>query len=174
MMSQTSVEVELLAGNPAAAVEFGEEGCRLLEQIGEKSYLSTSAGMLAQALHRLDRLAEADAWASRSAELGASDDVITQVLWRRAKAKVLARRGELAKAEQLAREAVSRSEETDMLNPQGDAYTDLAEVLSLATRPQEAAHAQEQALVCYERKGNLVSAERARSRLTELGGTPPR
>jgi len=168
MMSQTSVEVELLAGDPAAGVEFGEAGCRLLEQIGEKSYLSTSAGMLAQALYRLDRLDEADAWASRSAELGASDDVVTQVLWRRAKAKVLARRGELGKAEQLARDAVSRSEETDMLNPQGDAYTDLAEVLSLATRAQEAAHAQEQALACYERKGNLVSAERARSRLTEL------
>jgi tetratricopeptide (TPR) repeat protein len=173
MTSQTAAEVELLAGNTAGAVELGEEGCRLLEQIGEKSYLSTSAGMLAQALYRLDRLDEADAWADRSAELGASDDVVTQILWRRAKAKVLARRGELAKAEQLAREAVARADETDMLNAQGDAYTDVAEVLSLGGRPQEASASQEQALGRYERKGNLVSAERARSRLAELGGTPP-
>ncbi len=53
-------ELELLAGDPAAAVELGEEGCRLLEQAGERAWLSTTLGVLARALYALDRLDEAD------------------------------------------------------------------------------------------------------------------
>jgi class 3 adenylate cyclase/tetratricopeptide (TPR) repeat protein len=170
----TSVEIELLAGDPAAAAELGQEGCRLLEELGEQSQLSTAAGMLAQALYALDRLEEADAWAGRAAELGASDDAFTQMLWRQARAKVFARRGEIVEAERLAREAVALCEETDMLNAQGAAYADLAEVLSLAGNPNEAAVALEHALERYERKGNRVSAQRAQTRLAELQDAAPR
>ena len=126
-----SVWVELWAGDPAAAAEFGAEGCRLHEELGEQSFLSSAAGNLAQALYALDRLDEADAWAGRAAELGASDDAWNEMLWRQVRAKVLARRGEHAEAERLAREAVAIGEETDMLDAQGDAYADLAEVLLL-------------------------------------------
>ena len=105
------------------------------------------------------------------AELGASDDAITEMLSRQVRAKVFARRGEHAEAERLAREAVAICDETDMLFAQGDMYADLAEVLSLAGRPEEAAEALEQALERYERKGNLVMAERTRARLAELNAT---
>jgi len=171
---QTAVDVELLAGDPAAAAEFGADGCRLLEELGERSFLSTAAGKLAQALYALDRMEEADAWAARAAELGASDDAITQMLWRQVMAKVLARRGESAEAERLAREAVAISGKTDALVEQGNAYADLAEVLSLAGRREEAAAALGHALERYERKGNLVSAQRARTRLAELLDKAPR
>ncbi len=170
----TSVEIELLAGDPAAAAELGQEGCRLLDELGEQSQLSTAAGMLAQALYALDRLEEAAAWAGRAAELGASDDAFTQMLWRQVRAKVLARRGQHAEAERLAREAVAVCEETDMLDAQGDVYADLAEVLSLVGRPAEAAGALEQALQRYERKGNRVSTQRAQARLAELQDAAPR
>ena len=163
-----------MAGDPAAAAEFGAEGCRLLEELGERSDLSTAAGRLAQALYALDRLEEADAWAGRAAELGASDDAATQMLWRQVRAKVLARRGEHAEAERLAREAVAIGEETDMLDAQGDTYADLAEVLLLAGKPDEAAAALEQALARYERKGKLVSTQRAQTRLAELQDAAPR
>ena len=169
-----SVNVELLAGDPAAATELGMTGCRLFEELGEQGILSTAAGMLAQALYALDRLEEADAWAGRAAKLGASDDALTQTLWRQVRAKVLARRGENAEAEQLAREAVAISDKTDQLNAQGDVYADLAEVLSLAGHPKEAAAALEQALARYERKGNVVSAQRAQARLAELQDAAPR
>ena len=163
-----SVDVELWAGDPAAAAEFGEEGCRLLAELGDQSILSTLAGKLAQALCALDRLEEADAWAGRAAKLGASDDAITQMLWRQVRAKVLARRGENAEAVRLAREAVAVCEKTDFLDAQGDVHSDLAEVLSRAGRRTEATGALEQALERYERKGNLVSAQRVKMRLAEL------
>jgi class 3 adenylate cyclase/tetratricopeptide (TPR) repeat protein len=167
-MGHDSVDVELLAGDPHTAVEFGEEGCRLFDELGERALLSTAAGKLAQALYALDRLKEADAWAGRAAELGASDDAITQMLWRQVRAKVLARRGEHAEAERLAREAVATGEETDMLDAQGDTYADLGEVLSRADRRKEAAEALEQALARYKRKGNLVMAGRTREHLASL------
>ena len=130
-----SVWIELWAGDPAAAAEFGAEGFRLHEELGEQSFLSAAAANLAQALYALDRLDEADAWAGRAAELGASDDARKEMLWRQVRAKVLARRGEHAEAERLAREAVAICDETDMLDAQGDVYADLAEVLLLAGKP---------------------------------------
>jgi tetratricopeptide (TPR) repeat protein len=169
-----SVWIELWAGDPAAAAEFGAEGCRLHKELGEQSFLQEAAANLAQALYALDRLDEADALASRAAEFGASDDVWNELLWRRVLAKVLARRGEHAEAERLAREAVAVCEETDMLDAQGDAYADLAEVLLLGGSADEAAAALEQALERYKRKENRVSAQRAQERLAELQNAAPR
>ena len=165
-----SVNVELLAGDPGAAVTYGEAGSRLLDELGEKSMQSSAAGMLAQALYALDRLEEADRSAGRAAELGASDDTITQMLWRQTRAKVLARRGEHVEAERLAREAVTVCKGATQPDSQGDVYADLSEVLLLAGRPKEAAVALGQALEYYERKGNLVSTQRTQTRLAELAG----
>ena len=167
-MSRGSFDVELLAGDPAAAAELGEEGCRLYEELGETSRLSSAAGRLAQALYALDRLEEADAWTDRCVELGTSDDVFNEMLWRQPRAKVLARRGEHAEAERLAYEAIAIGEETDLLDAKGDTYADLAEVLVLGGKPHEAAAALEQALARYQRKGNLVSTQRVQTRLVEL------
>jgi class 3 adenylate cyclase/tetratricopeptide (TPR) repeat protein len=168
-----SVDFELLAGDPAAAAELGAEGVRLFEDLEDESFLSTAAGSLARALYALDRLDEADAWAGRAAELGASEDAATQMMWRRIRAKVLARRGEPAEAERLAREAVAISDETDDLNAQGDAYDDLAEVLLLDGRTDQAAGALGEALERYGRKGNRVSAQRTKVRLGELQDEAP-
>jgi hypothetical protein len=122
----------------------------------------------------LDRLDEADAWAGRAAELGGSEDAFTQMFWRQVRAKVRARGGEHAEAERLAREAVAIGEGTDYLNGQGDAKADLAEVLALGGKPADASAALEQALGCYERKGNRVSAQRMQVRLVEIQDDVPR
>ena len=121
-----SVWVELWAGDPDAAADFGAEGCRLHEELGDAGWVSYAAATLGRALYALDRLDEADAWAGRAAEHGPR-----RMTWRQVRAKVLARRGGHAEAEQLAREAVALGEETDRLDGQGDAYSDLAEVLLL-------------------------------------------
>jgi tetratricopeptide (TPR) repeat protein len=126
----------------------------------------------AQVLYELGRLDEADAWAGRATELGASDDSATQMLSLQVRAKVLARRGEYGDAERLAREAVAIAANTDNLNGQGDANADLGEVLLLSGKAGDAAAALEQALDRYERKGNLVMAGRTRHRLAAAAVQP--
>jgi hypothetical protein len=74
-------------------------------------------------------------------------------------------RAEHLEAERLAREAVAFIERTDSLNEHGDAYADLGEVLAAAGRSADAAVALEEALDRYERKKNLVMAERIREKL---------
>jgi hypothetical protein len=166
-----STDLELLADDPAAAAAFGRKAMSMYDEIGERSFASTTAGRLAQALYELDRLDEAEEWATRGKALGASDDAITQMLWRQVRGKVLARRGDHSEAERLAREAVALGDGTDMLDAQGDAHTDLGEVLALAGRADEAAGAYAEALARYERKENVVMSERMRARLAELQAT---
>ena len=89
-------------------------------------------------------------------------------MWRAASAKVLAREGEVDEALRLAREAVAIIAETDWLNSRGDALLDLAEVLDLAEKPDEAAPRIAEALHLYEQKGNIVAAAKARELLAEL------
>jgi ATP/maltotriose-dependent transcriptional regulator MalT len=88
-------------------------------------------------------------------------------------ALVHAHRGEHADAEQLAREAVAITEQTDGLNFQGNALHDLAEVLHAAGRGPEAAAALAAALERYERKGNVPMARQVRARLATLQASPP-
>lgn len=167
-----SVDVELLAGDPAAAAGFASEGFRKHEELGEQIFVSAAAGNVAKAMYALDRLDEADAWAGHAAELAATETA-TEMIWRQVKAKVLARRGEHSEAELLARAAVAMSEGTEDINGQGDANADLAEVLLLGGQRDEATTALETAIERYERKGNLVSRQRARERLAALRDPAP-
>jgi class 3 adenylate cyclase/tetratricopeptide (TPR) repeat protein len=166
--TQQASRIETLAGNLEAAEREIRHGCELWEAAGDRAYLSTFAGGLAKVLAALGRLDEAEEWAGRSAELGASDDVATQMLWREAQARVHAVRGEPAEAERLAREAISLIEGSDDGIFQPDAWVTLGDVLALGGKTDEAEEALEEALGHYERKGNLVLADRTRRRLTEL------
>ncbi len=58
--------------------------------------------------------------------------------------------------------------ERDDLLWHGYALMDLAEVLRLAGRAEEAAPAVEQAIALFERKGIVPAADAARARLTDL------
>jgi tetratricopeptide (TPR) repeat protein len=163
-----ALEVELLGGDPEAAAAAGEESCRMREELGRSAELSTAAGGLALVYCDLDRLADAERWAARSAELGTEEDAVTQMLWRQALARVLVRRGEHAEAERLASEAVEIGETTEDLNSKAEVRADLGEVLELAGRPEDAAVASEEALARFEAKENVVRAQQMLERLTEL------
>jgi ATP/maltotriose-dependent transcriptional regulator MalT len=101
---------------------------------------------------------------------GALPDMSVQVKWQGVRAKLAARRGELERAETLAREAVSLAEQTDYLVFRADAFLDLAEVLRLAGRLNEAEGALCEALRLHEQKGNVVAAAKARASLAEFEG----
>ncbi len=163
-----AIDIELLADDPAAAITAGEASCRIHEELGHSSELSTVAAGLARTYCEVGRLDEAEHWALRSAELGSIDDASTQMLWREAQAKVLAHRGQHDDAERLAREAVEIGEKTEALNALADTYADLGEVLTLAGRREQAAEALGQALAHYEAKENVVMAGRMRDRLAAL------
>jgi predicted ATPase/class 3 adenylate cyclase len=163
MSAQEAHYVETLAGDHAAAARISRESYAQLEPMGERAYLSSAAALLAHALGDLDELDEAEHFSRVSEEASSPEDVFSQVLWRSGRAKIRARRGELGEAESLAREAVALAEKTDLLNTQGDTLADLAEVLALGGRPDEAAAVLEQAAEVFERKGNLASLARVRA-----------
>ena len=155
--------VETLAGDPNAAEREIRVAYEALEQMGEKGLLSTQAARLAQSLYAQQRYVEAEDYAKISEQAGASDDIVTQMLWRQVRAKTLARRGHVEDAEELARDAVALAEPTDALDMRADGLVDLAEVLRLIGRTDETTGVLEGAVRLYEQKGDVVSAARARS-----------
>jgi predicted ATPase/class 3 adenylate cyclase len=157
--------IGLLAADYRAAGFELRTGLDALEEMGERGYLSSVAAFLAQALYGQGRLDEADDLARRAQASAAPDDLWSQVLSRGTRAKVAASRGAHENAERHAREAVGLAAATDALDLHGNALIDLADTLALAGRNEEAATCVADALRLYERKGNDVSAERARARL---------
>ena len=107
-----------------------------------------------------------------SEELASKDDVSAQIPWRGARAKILARLGVAQEAERLAREGVALTEMTDSLNLRGEVLMDLAEVLRLLARPDEARDRATEAIEVFTRKGNTVMASRARAFIENLAPAP--
>ena len=161
-------EIAELAGDDEAAARYRRKQCDLLEEHGQRSFLSTFAPRLGRSLCALGRYDEAEPLARLGRELGDEQDAATQIVWRQVQALVDAHRGDDGEAETLAREAVSLAERTDSLDYQGHALRDLAEVLACAGRTDEAPGALERALERYERKKNLAMVAQVRPRLEEL------
>ena len=163
--------VELLAGNLDAAEGRLRAGYLALEKMGDRAFRPTAAAYLAEALYLQGRDEDAGPLTEISEQLAAREDLLTQVVWRRVRAKVMARQGRVDDAEDLAREAVSISESTDFLNTHADALVDLADVHRRAGRLDEARTAAARGLALYEEKGNQVAAERTRADLAVLQQT---
>ena len=159
--------IELLAGDAGAAERTFRASCDALERMGGVSYLATRAAELGDALCELEQYDEAETLSRRAEELGASDDVLTQLLWRSLRARVLARGGRLAEAEGLSLDAQRLSEQTDALNSRAKVLLDWAEVLRLAGKRYEAVDAVTRAMDLFEQKGNAVGARRAQALLAE-------
>jgi tetratricopeptide (TPR) repeat protein len=141
--------------------------CEALEAVGDKTQYSSVAAVLARTLCARRRFAEAEHYTQLSEDSAEPNDVLSQILWRSTRARAFAHRGDFELAERLARDAVRFAGESDFLNTHADALMDLAEVQQLIGKTEETVDSLHQALVLYERKGNVVSAERARTRLTE-------
>jgi tetratricopeptide (TPR) repeat protein len=152
---------ELIMRAPDAAEREFRSGYAALDEIGERAVLSTMAALLARALVAQGRWDEAERFTIISEQTAAEDDVASQLLWRGARARVLASRGEFEDAQQLAREAVSLGRTSDFANTQADVLMDLAHVLHLAGK-EVAAAAIAEAISMYDSKGNVASAREAR------------
>jgi predicted ATPase/class 3 adenylate cyclase len=161
--------VELLAGNLDAAEFSLRAAYRTLEEIGERAFRSTVAASLASVIFQQGRDDEAEALTEVSAQLGATGDLLTQIRWRRARARVYALRMKIPAAEVLVRDALTIAEKSDFINERADTLIDLSHVFEASRKRDEALAAGSKALYLYELKGNLVAAAATRLRLAKIG-----
>jgi class 3 adenylate cyclase/tetratricopeptide (TPR) repeat protein len=165
MDSLTAGFVALLEGELAMAERGFGEAVAFFREIGDVGHLSSYATAHADALHQLGRDDEALLLTEEAERASIEGDTDAQIHWRRLRAKILARRGEVDVAVRLATEAADMARLSDDLDKRGKAVLDLAEVLRLAGRPHDAGEAAREALDTFERKGNVVMARAARDLL---------
>jgi class 3 adenylate cyclase/tetratricopeptide (TPR) repeat protein len=167
-LAQLAGWIELLAGDPSAADRELRWGYDKLTKIGELSWLSTLAAILAEAVHAQGRHDEAAQLASASEDSAGSQDAYSHALSRSVRAKVLARGGDGDAAERLAKESVALGDTTDFLHLRWHTRMSYAEVLRLGGRGQDAGPILDEAIRIAEEKGSLVGAQRARDLCEDL------
>jgi tetratricopeptide (TPR) repeat protein len=160
--------VEWLAGDYVAAEMGLRRGYDELVRLGETRMTAHVGAQLARMLYLQGRFDEGLEYTRVAEAQQSSLDVGTGIDWRSVRGLILARRGETEVGLALAREAVAIGQATDLLWERGRALEDLAEVLTLAGRTDEAAPILAQAIGLYEQKGITVLADRARRRVTAL------
>jgi tetratricopeptide (TPR) repeat protein len=165
--NETAATVRRLAGDEDGALACELEGLRALEALGEKSYASTVASYIADIHADAGRVDDALRYSELCREYAIEQDLASQVGWRCASAKALARRGDLEEAELLARQALALGETTDFVVMRTEARLALAEVCEAAGRSHEAERLRRETLAIFEAKGNLVMAARVRAGLGE-------
>jgi class 3 adenylate cyclase/predicted ATPase len=139
LRSLVAAEIETLAGNGAEAAAILRWAYDELQEMGITSVGSTMAAFLADALADQGSPQEALEFAARSEETATPVDVVTQVMWRIAKAKA-------SGDARLTREAVELASATD--------YPDLKARAFLAAGDRH------KAIVEYEAKGNRAALAR--------------
>jgi len=152
--------VELLAADLGLAEREIRADYDFLKKSGETYLLSTLEGMLSRIVRDQGRDDEALALTQAVEAAAAEDDVEAQVQWRSVRAPILARSGDLTAAEALAREAVRLAQGSEAPVLQADALIELASVLAIAGRFDEARAAAGDAVVVYAAKGDRVSTAR--------------
>jgi predicted ATPase/class 3 adenylate cyclase len=160
--------VELLAGDLGAAVTTLRQGYESLERMGGIGPQAAVAVMLARVLLLQGRYDDTDEMTLACERIAAEEQVDAQIKWRAIRAVTLARRGDLERAEGLAREAIDLSEQTDQLDSKAETRVDLAEILRLAGRDREAARELELAISLYAEKGNEVAERNTRRLLSRI------
>jgi DNA-binding SARP family transcriptional activator len=150
--------VELLANDPQKAEVALHESCMLLQELHQTPVIATRAAELAEAIYAQGRYDEAAAWVRLARECAGDDDLNAALARGPVEAKVLARQRDVVSAERVARETLELASRTDALNRQAEARLALAEVLDLTGNDEDARAFIADALVLFERKGNLAAA----------------
>jgi class 3 adenylate cyclase/tetratricopeptide (TPR) repeat protein len=164
-LAQYAGWTELLAGDPQAAERELRWGYDTLAAIGEVSWLSTVAGILAEAVHQQGAHDDAERYARVAQETAGAEDVFSHALWRSVRGKVLAHRGAHEEACELTAAAVELAATTDFPHLRWHALMSHAETLRVAGRPADAEAALREAMAVAERKGLLAGARLAREAL---------
>ena len=154
------VRVEIHGGDLALAEREARVDYEFLAKIGETYALSTLAALLSRVVRDQGRDDEALDLSKIAEDATAADDIESQALWRSIRAPILARAGDMKQAEDLARTAVQLVLQTEAPNLKADALSELALVLRLCGKADEARQAIDAARALYSAKGNLISEAR--------------
>jgi len=163
-------EVEGLAGNNAEAARLIREGYEAMAAMGDRSFASTFAAELGDALIELGDDDGAWRYATIALDTSSTDDVVSQAGGRSVQARVLARRGEHDAAAALAREAAGIMATTDFLVAHGLVLVHLAQVLRGDDNDAEAIESASRALDLFTRKGASFLVERTQRLIDDWTG----
>jgi tetratricopeptide (TPR) repeat protein len=162
-------DIEMFAGDLAAAERECRRGCEIFKEMGETGRFSTLAAQLADVLYGLGRDDESYGFTVESEKATSPEDVEAQASWRRVRAKVLARRGEVEQAEAMIGESLRLAETSpDDVHLHSKVLKDVGRVYLLAGRPGEGIPYVERALQLELKKENVPGAAEARALLEEL------
>lgn len=142
--------IEMLAGERDLAERMMKQALATTEDARVSAAVSASLAHVVFERGGLDEVVELAKAAERE---GAPDDVHTQVKWRTARAKALAQRGHPRDADMVVRRGLRLAEQTDGAFLRAEALIDLASILTLAGRTNEAIPPAKKALRVFERKG---------------------
>ncbi len=151
--------VELIAGDPGAAIAPLRTAYEGLDTLGVGADAGQAAALLASALLEQGEVDEAELMAAESEAL-AGQNLKTAIAWRVAKAQVLAARGDAQAGVTLAREAVGIAAATDLVLDHADACVALGDLCERAGDAAGAREARADAQRLYEAKGATVPAQR--------------
>jgi class 3 adenylate cyclase/tetratricopeptide (TPR) repeat protein len=159
--------IEMLAGDPVTAERILRRGYETLEELGGRTQLQVVGSYLARALGLQGRWEEAERLAADVERLDPTG--IAEIASARCtRGRAAASLGRVEEGVGLARAGLEMIESTDFLLDRADARMELAEVLRLAGRHEEADALLDEARRLHDRKGNTVSAARAAAQL--VGG----
>ncbi|MBV8988901.1 MAG: hypothetical protein JO372_10115, partial [Solirubrobacterales bacterium] len=150
--------IELLAGTPELAEPEVTEAFAVFERAGDHGRLSSAAALLGRVLYAQGRYDDCWRYNQISEQTASEDDVVSQVVWRGTRAKLLARAGQAPAAQELVSSAVAKAGASDFFLLRGDVLRDRAEVLKISNRLDPAARDLEQARALYSRKGIRLSS----------------
>ena len=151
-LAEISAQIERLAADPAAA----ERELRTAIELLAAWNTALDQGWLAATLVDQGRTAEARAAGESARDAASAANVLTQVVWRGALARVEAAAGNVDLALQLAREGADMAAMTDGLAMRAEALLDLAEVLATGGDTDEVATVEREATRLYAEKGRVT------------------
>jgi ATP/maltotriose-dependent transcriptional regulator MalT len=163
LQAVVGAQIELLAGNPSGAERELRASSKAMAEFGASTSAATHRALLAEVLCELSQPEEAEAQAREVAAEVTEDDLVTQVLWRTALARALARRGMLVEAQEPAEEALALTAGMQFPWVQVAALTAAAEA-----NPADRLRLLDDAHSIMEAKGNVAELGRLELLAAEL------
>jgi class 3 adenylate cyclase/tetratricopeptide (TPR) repeat protein len=167
--SFVGAQIELLAGDPAAAERELRASSAAFDEFGAATSATTHRALLAEVVARLGRLEEAEELARRVAAEAPDADRLAHVLWRCTLARVRAREGSAGEAVELAGEARRLLADAEFPQLAIAALTAAAEAAAAADESAEAERLLAEARRIAEAKGAVASVEQLDAARVAIG-----